>query len=185
MISVVGEINDEQEELEQKLTEYKKYVSEDDEDIYDSLVDNYQTMKYELGNLMAYSALGKNEEAYAIANGAVNDSSTAIQKDIGVLSEHANESAANARQRLSKVYFSSLVSNGIVIVVSVILIIVAIYCVMKYIIKPITDIHAVINRRLFIVELLRNHIGNHSQIFMLYNEVSFNALPHTMISILS
>lgn len=138
MISVVGEINDEQEELEQKLTEYKKYVSEDDEDIYDSLVDNYQTMKYELGNLMAYSALGKNEEAYAIANGAVNDSSTAIQKDIGVLSEHANESAANARQRLSKVYFSSLVSNGIVIVVSVILIIVAIYCVMKYIIKPIT-----------------------------------------------
>lgn len=138
MISVVGEINDEQEELEQKLTEYKKYVSEDDEDIYDSLVGNYQTMKYELGNLMAYSALGKNEEAYAIANGAVNDSSIAIQKDIGVLSEHANESAANARQGLSKVYFSSLVSNGIVIIVSVILIIVAIYCVMKYIIKPIT-----------------------------------------------
>ena len=34
-------------------------------------------------------------------------------------------------------YISSLVSNGIVIIISVILIIVAIYCVMKYVIKPI------------------------------------------------
>ena len=34
-------------------------------------------------------------------------------------------------------YASSLVSNGIVIIISVILIIVAIYCVMKYVIKPI------------------------------------------------
>ena len=34
-------------------------------------------------------------------------------------------------------YVSSLVSNGIVIIISVILIIVAIYCVMKYVIKPI------------------------------------------------
>lgn len=36
-----------------------------------------------------------------------------------------------------QVYISSLVSNGIVIIISVILIIVAIYCVMKYVIKPI------------------------------------------------
>ena len=32
MISVVGEINDNQEELEQKLDEYKKYVQNDDVD---------------------------------------------------------------------------------------------------------------------------------------------------------
>ena len=85
MISVVGEINDNQEELEKKLDEYKKYVQNDDMDTYNSLVSNYNTMKYELGNIMAYSALGKNEEAYAIANGVVSDSSTAIQKDIEVL----------------------------------------------------------------------------------------------------
>lgn len=65
MISVVGEINDNQEELEKKLDEYKKYVQNDDMDTYNSLVSNYNTMKYELGNIMAYSALGKNEEAYA------------------------------------------------------------------------------------------------------------------------
>ncbi|MEQ2380162.1 methyl-accepting chemotaxis protein [Lachnospira rogosae (ex Hitch et al. 2025)] len=137
MISVVGEINDNQEELEQKLDEYKKYVQNDDMDTYNSLVSNYNTMKYELGNIMAYSALGKNEEAYAIANGVVSDSSTAIQKDIEVLSTHANDTASEARERLTSVYISSLVSNGIVIIISAILIIVAIYCVMKYVIKPI------------------------------------------------
>lgn len=137
MISVVGEINDNQEELEKKLDEYKKYVQNDDMDTYNSLVSNYNTMKYELGNIMAYSALGKTEEAYAIANGVVSDSSTAIQKDIEVLSTHANDRASEARERLTSVYASSLVSNGIVIIISVILIIVAIYCVMKYVIKPI------------------------------------------------
>lgn len=137
MISVVGEINDNQEELEKKLDEYKKYVQNDDMDTYNSLVSNYNTMKYELGNIMAYSALGKTEEAYAIANGVVSDSSTAIQKDIEVLSTHANDTASEARERLASVYASSLVSNGIVIIISVILIIVAIYCVMKYVIKPI------------------------------------------------
>ena len=137
MISVVGEINDNQEELEKKLDEYKKYVQNDDMDTYNSLVSNYNTMQYELGNIMAYSALGKNEEAYAIANGVVSDSSTAIQKDIEVLSTHANDTASEARERLTSVYASSLVSNGIVIIISVILIIVAIYCVMKYVIKPI------------------------------------------------
>ena len=137
MISVVGEINDNQEELEKKLDEYKKYVQNDDMDTYNSLVSNYNTMKYELGNIMAYSALGKNEEAYAIANGVVSDSSTAIQKDIEVLSTHAIDKASEARERLTSVYASSLVSNGIVIIISVILIIVAIYCVMKYVIKPI------------------------------------------------
>lgn len=137
MISVVGEINDNQEELEKKLDEYKKYVQNDDMETYNSLVSNYNTMKYELGNIMAYSALGKNEEAYAIANGVVSDSSTAIQRDIEVLSTHANDTASEARERLTSVYVSSLVSNGIVIIISVILIIVAIYCVMKYVIKPI------------------------------------------------
>lgn len=137
MISVVGEINDNQEELEKKLDEYKKYVQNDDMDTYNSLVSNYNNMKYELGNIMAYSALGKNEEAYAIANGVVSDSSTAIQKNIEVLSTHANDTASEARERLASVYISSLVSNGIVIIISVILIIVAIYCVMKYVIKPI------------------------------------------------
>ena len=137
IISVVGEINDNQEELEKKLDEYKKYVQNDDMDTYNSLVSNYNTMKYELGNIMAYSALGKTEEAYAIANGVVSDSSTAIQKDIEVLSTHANDTASEARERLTSVYASSLVSNGIVIIISVILIIVAIYCVMKYVIKPI------------------------------------------------
>ena len=42
-------------------------------------------MKKEFGSIMAYSALGKKEEAYALANGVVSDSSSAIQENINVL----------------------------------------------------------------------------------------------------
>ena len=67
MISIVEEMQTEQETLEQELEDYRKYVEPEDESSYETVVSNYETMKYELGNLMAYSALGKNTEAYALA----------------------------------------------------------------------------------------------------------------------
>ena len=94
-------------------------------------------MKYELGNLMAYSALGKNTEAYALANGVVSESSMAIQNEINVMKEHANTAASDARERLSDVYLGALVSNGIIIAISVTLLMVALYCVIRFVIKPI------------------------------------------------
>lgn len=82
MISIVEEMQTEQETLEQELEDYRKYVEPEDESSYEMVVSNYETMKYELGNLMAYSALGKNTEAYALANGVVSESSMAIQNEI-------------------------------------------------------------------------------------------------------
>ena len=126
MISIVEEMQTEQETLEQE-----------DESSYETVVSNYETMKYELGNLMAYSALGKNTEAYALANGAVSESSMAIQNEINVMKEHANTAASDAREKLSDVYLGALVSNGIIIAISVTLLMVALYCVIRFVIKPI------------------------------------------------
>lgn len=137
MISVVENIREEQANLESDLEDYRQYVKEGDIEAYDSLVKNYETMKYELGSLMAYSALGKNAEAYALANGIVSESSAAIQKEINTLKEHTNTEAAQARERLSSVYIGSLVCNGVIIIISIMLLVIALYCVMKYIIKPI------------------------------------------------
>ena len=86
---------------------------------------------------MAYSALGKNTEAYALANGAVSESSMAIQNEINVMKEHANTAASDAREKLSDVYLGALVSNGIIIAISVTLLMVALYCVIRFVIKPI------------------------------------------------
>lgn len=137
MISIVEEMQTEQETLEQELEDYRKYVEPEDESSYEMVVSNYETMKYELGNLMAYSALGKNTEAYALANGAVSESSMAIQNEINVMKEHANTAASDAREKLSDVYLGALVSNGIIIAISVTLLMVALYCVIRFVIKPI------------------------------------------------
>lgn len=137
MISVVENIRKEQSELENNLEDYKKYVSDSDQEVYNSLVQNYEIMKKELGSIMAYSALGKKEEAYALANGVVSDSSSAIQENINVLKEHANSTASTARERLSAVYTGSLICSIVIIAISILLLLTALYCVMKYIIKPI------------------------------------------------
>ena len=137
MISIVEEMQTEQETLEQELEDYRKYVEPGDESSYETVVSNYETMKYELGNLMAYSALGKNTEAYALANGVVSESSMAIQNEINVMKEHANTAASDAREKLSDVYLGALVSNGIIIAISVTLLMVALYCVIRFVIKPI------------------------------------------------
>lgn len=137
MISIVEEMQTEQETLEQELEDYRKYVEPEDESSYETVVSNYETMKYELGNLMAYSALGKNTEAYALANGVVSESSMAIQNEINVMKEHANTAASDAREKLSDVYLRALVSNGIIIAISVTLLMVALYCVIRFVIKPI------------------------------------------------
>ena len=137
MISIVEEMQTEQETLEQELEDYRKYVEPEDESSYETVVSNYETMKYELGNLMAYSALGKNTEAYALANGVVSESSMAVQNEINVMKEHANTAASDAREKLSDVYLGALVSNGIIIAISVTLLMVALYCVIRFVIKPI------------------------------------------------
>ena len=137
MISIVEEMQTEQGTLEQELEDYRKYVEPEDESSYETVVSNYETMKYELGNLMAYSALGKNTEAYALANGVVSESSMAIQNEINVMKEHANTAASDAREKLSDVYLGALVSNGIIIAISVTLLMVALYCVIRFVIKPI------------------------------------------------
>lgn len=137
MISIIEEMQTEQETLEQELEDYRKYVEPEDESSYETVVSNYETMKYELGNLMAYSALGKNTEAYALANGVVSESSMAIQNEINVMKEHANTAASDAREKLSDVYLGALVSNGIIIAISVTLLMVALYCVIRFVIKPI------------------------------------------------
>lgn len=53
MISIVEEMQTEQETLEQELEDYRKYVEPEDESSYETVVSNYETMKYELGNLVA------------------------------------------------------------------------------------------------------------------------------------
>lgn len=157
MISLVEKIREEQDKLEVYLEDYQQYLGEEDKGAYDSLVSNYEGIKYELANLMAYSANGNNEGAYALANGAINSYSVSMQEQIDILEENANKASAQVRTQLSTVYRQALLSGGVTIAISLISLIGALYVVLYLILRPLS----VANRDIRdIIAGIDNHQGD-------------------------
>ena len=139
MISMVDTIRAEQDILEGYLADYEKnYLKESDRESFERIVSNYEGMKYELANLMAYSANNEKEAAHFLANGAIADYDTAIQQEIGLLIANATAGASDARAQLANVYSGAVVSNTIIIVISILTLIAALVCVSLFVIRPIT-----------------------------------------------
>ncbi len=157
MISLVDTIRDEQAKLEEYLEDYRQYLGKEDKEAYDKLLTDYEGMKYELANLMAYSANGNNAEAYALANGTINDYSTSMQTQIDVLSESVNRASAQVRVQLSSVYRQALLSGAVTIIISLVSLIGALYVVLRLILRPLS----VANRDIRdIITGIDNHQGD-------------------------
>lgn len=137
MIDLVARIRSEEAVLEGYLEEFSAYVEEDSQAEYNNLVTNYEGMKYELANLMAYSANSENEAAYALANGTIAEYSAAMQGSIAAMSEGVNEKAENAKASLKMVYSGALLTSGVTITVSIIALLVTILSVFKLVISPL------------------------------------------------
>ena len=73
MISLVDIIHEKEGILDGHLQDYRVYLTQEQQGAYESLLESYEGLKWELANLMAYSANGDNEGAYALANGAISD----------------------------------------------------------------------------------------------------------------
>lgn len=155
MMGLVETIRAEEEVLEGYLAEFEDYVTTDsDRANYEAILTNYEGLKYELANVMAYSAGGNNEGAYALANGAIAEYSTAMQNSIAELEISVNTSAETARDELEEVYNKSLLASATVIIISVVALIAALISVLKLVIMPlaktekeITDIISDIDNR--------------------------------------
>ena len=138
MIAMVDSIRAEQEILEGYLEDYEQnYLAESDRAAFEQIITNYEGMKYELANMMAYSAGNNKVAAYELANGLIADYNNAIQSQIKLLIENANIEAAKAREELADVYMNSLINNGITIIISILSLIAALLCVLFYVIRPI------------------------------------------------
>lgn len=70
MIDIVSEVRNHEEKLKQLLDDYNPYVTLETKRNYRIICENYTSLVKECGNVMAYSAAGKNEEAYKTANGS-------------------------------------------------------------------------------------------------------------------
>ena len=154
MISLVETIRSEQETLETYLDDFQEYVTDDNKAEYDELVSNYEGMKYELANLMAYSANNDNEAAYALANGKIADYSSAMQESIAAIRTNVSENADVAKEQLAAVYRTAIAASTASIIISVAALLATLICVFRLVIIPllktqkeITDIIEDIDKR--------------------------------------
>lgn len=156
MIGLVETIREEQETLDEYLRQFEPFVAAagDMQESYTSLLENYEGLKYEMANLLAYSANGKNEEAYALANGAIAEYSGAMLSCIADMTDRARESSEQAKNELSEVYDKAFFTSMVTISISIVSLIAALISVFALVIRPlsktqreITDIIEDIDRR--------------------------------------
>lgn len=138
MIGLVDTIREEEALLDSYLSDYRQYVSEAEQTNFENLLANYDSFKYQIANLMAFSANGSNEAAYACANGDLAAFGTAMQENIDTIIAEANATAEQAREQLAEVYDKALAENIITIVVSVLALLFALVSVFYKVIRPLS-----------------------------------------------
>ena len=139
MIQLVQEIKAEEASLDEKLGGYEAFVSEEDREAYQSLLNGYAQFKHALVYLVSASADSKTQEAYATANGDVALWSESAEADIDTLSASVSAQAGRARGRLTAVYIVSLVTSAVTLAVGIFLVMAAFRIIRKYVLTPIQN----------------------------------------------
>lgn len=137
MIGIVESVRAQEEKMDQYLQDYREYLSKDDEKEYESIQKDFAELKDQIASLMAFSAAGDNEKAFAMANNEIAASAASIREDIDKLSDSANEGAKSARAQLSAVYRSAMFTSIIFIVISVVSLLIVVLSVSLKVIAPL------------------------------------------------
>lgn len=137
LIATVAEVRAEEEILDGYLIEYKNSLLEADAAAYDSLVKNYETMKYEIANLMAFSGNAEKETAFALANGMIKQCSDEMQRQVEIMMEYAQQSATQASEALTAEYSKAVFKNTVIVVLSVVALFITLYSVFILIIRKL------------------------------------------------
>lgn len=145
MISLVDVIRSEQTVLDEYLSDFEQFIDDSDRENYEAILSNYEGLKYENANLMAYSANGDKEAAYALANGAISEYADKIDQNITAIQEVVNNNADTAKQQLTKVYKYSLTVSFVTIAVSTASLLFAVFSVLKMVIVPLSKTKNEIN----------------------------------------
>ena len=145
MISLVDVIRSEQTVLDEYLSDFEQFIDDSDRENYEAILSNYEGLKYENANLMAYSANGNKEAAYALANGAISEYADKKDQNITAIQEVVNNNADTAKQQLTKVYKYSLTVSFVTIAVSMASLLFAVFSVLKMVIVPLSKTKNEIN----------------------------------------
>lgn len=137
MLSLVDDIRNKEEILDEYLADYRPYVTKEQEGNYNGLLTNYESLKWEMASLLAFSANGENALAYGLANGVISEYSSAMQGYIDVMSEDMQTQAQDAKNQQIAVYQQALVLSAIFVIVSIVALIVTLLSVFQMVIRPL------------------------------------------------
>lgn len=138
MIKVVENIKEREAALDTRIADYSQYIDANSQAAYEELLSNYDNFKHAIVKLVASSANSRTAEAYAYANGDVATCGQAIEDNIAVLNGNISAAAEEAKAQLESVYSTSMMTSNITIVVSALSLLVAMFSVMKRVVKPVT-----------------------------------------------
>ena len=139
MIQLVEKIRSQEDALEKDLESYKIYVTPDTKKEYNDIKKNYEELKYECANVMAFSAAGKSEDAYELANGKISKCADAIESDIESIKKIVNQDANAQRQKLTSAYHSSIGTSIVTILISIAALFSAMVAVLRWVIYPLAN----------------------------------------------
>ena len=145
MTSVIYAIEEEEAVLDQTMADYNKYVTEGSTASYDKMLTDYQSFRDAVKVLLAQSAAQKTKDAYATANGLVAESSKQLSADINEIIEAFRGSSDTARQNLSASYMIARLSGFAVIVISILAVVIALYIVLRHVVRPVIKAEAELN----------------------------------------
>ena len=145
MIQLVGKIRSQEDALEKDLESYKTYVTPDTQKEYNDIKKKYEELKYECANVMAFSAAGKKEDAYELANGKISKCADAIESDIESIKKIVNQDANAQRQKLTSAYHSSIGTSIVTILISIAALFSAMVAVLRWVIYPLANTNREIN----------------------------------------
>lgn len=145
MIQLVEKIRSQEDALEKDLESYKTYVTPDTQKEYNDIKKNYEELKYECANVMAFSAAGKSEDAYELANGKISKCADAIESDIESIKKIVNQDANAQRQKLTSAYHSSIGTSIVTILISIAALFSAMVAVLRWVIHPLANTNREMN----------------------------------------
>lgn len=145
MIQLVEKIRSQEDALEKDLESYKIYVTPDTKKEYNDIKKKYEELKYECANVMAFSAAGKKEDAYELANGKISKCADAIESDIESIKKIVNQDANAQRQKLTSAYHSSIGTSIVTILISIAALFSAMVAVLRWVIYPLANTNREMN----------------------------------------
>lgn len=137
MISLVDIIHENEGVLDGHLQDYRVYLTQEQQGAYESLLESYEGLKWELANLMAYSANGDNEAAYALANGVISDYAASMQTSIDEMTEDMRQRSQQAMAEQNMRYQQTLVLSAVFIGISVAALLFTLLSVLLMVIRPL------------------------------------------------